>query len=1063
MQKPTPPSERVNRHRSVPVPENAGNDDRDNRSNKKRKSSGKRKLIMAALPFAVVLLLIVLISPKEPISRAYYTTATESGKVSEYASTTHYYDGLRISEVMTSNQTAVPDENGNYPDWVELWNSSDHAISLKNVGLSNKATKIRFLFPSVVLEPDQRIVVFCSNTNRVESGKPFHAKFKLSSSDGTVFLFDPNAYLIDHVAAPIMASDESYALVDGKYIVTDQYSPTEPNTVEGYQSYRASALMEGSELVISEICPDPLTGLRDEDDELSDWIELYNGSDKVVYLKNYALSDNEGKPLKWHFPEDAAISPHGYYVVFASGKDRTSTRVPHTNFRISAEHETVVLADNRGRIIDRVTVDNVPKDYSLARNEDGTFSLHQVTTPGYPNTSAGENQMDATMRSLNTTGVYITEVCASNSKIALNGGTETPDWIELYNSSSVSVDLSGFGLSDNLERARKWQFPAGTSIGPGEYLVVYCDGNSSQATTTIPRTSYKIKRIGGEIATLATPTGKILDRVILPKIPTNVSYGRSIGKAGFFYYDTPTPGSQNGDGFSGYVNTPEFLVEPGMYSSSVVTGFTVPEGSTVFYTTDGSDPTVSSIPYTPGQQIEMNFTGVLRAKAFSAVGLHSSETITGTYFISTYHTLPVVSVVTDPDNLWNPNNGMLTIGDNIIKEAPGKLPFDNAIYREFGKIPRECHVEFYKTDGTCLLSQGGCFELSGNFSLDMPQKSFKFRAKSEYGGKTFPAALFDDREFTEYKSFVLRNSGNDCAWTRLLDGFQSRLMDAYGTTVLHQAWNPCAVYLNGVYWGHFNMRERVDKYFVAQHEGLTFDDADNITILMGNGTAKEGSNKEYKAMLKKIKAGDPANNPEDLQYILDNVDVDNYFEYIALEMFFGNSDIANMKLYKTGQEGSKWKWIAYDLDYGMYDSTWNSPQQYTLTKGMGRDHVNNTILLKLLSVPEYKDKFLRKLGDIFQTFTTDMMLETLEPLVKQIEPEMNIHFTRWAEEHDQMVISEWPTTVDGAYRYWESRIARLRNTCRKRPNILWGDIQDAFHLTQQEMLDYFGPKPDIPE
>ena len=194
---------------------------------------------------------------------------------------------------------------------------------------------------------------------------------------------------------------------------------------------------------------------------------------------------------------------------------------------------------------------------------------------------------------------------------------------------------------------------------------------------------------------------------------------------------------------------------------------------------------------------------------------------------------------------------------------------------------------FFRTplpDGDLLVSQGVAIGLIGNYSLDMPQKSMKLRAKSLYGSKTFAAALFDDRPYTEYKSLVLRNSGNDAMSTRLLDGFQSRLLDAYGTQVIHQAWKPVTVFLNGKYWGHMNLRERVDRFFIAQFEGLSLDQADEMDILEANGSVNFGSNKAYRAMLKKIKAGSPATNPDDLQYILDNVDVDNLFEYMALEI-----------------------------------------------------------------------------------------------------------------------------------------------------------------------------------
>lgn len=234
----------------------------------------------------------------------------------------------------------------------------------------------------------------------------------------------------------------------------------------------------------------------------------------------------------------------------------------------------------------------------------------------------------------------------------------------------------------------------------------------------------------------------------------------------------------------------------------------------------------------------------------------------------------------------------------------------------------------------------------------MPQKTFKVRAKAKYGAKYFDAKLFDNLDFVQYRSFVLRNSGNDCVWTRMNDAFQSVLIDRFNevsenpTDVIHQAWRPVVVYLNGVYWGHYNMRERVDRYFVAQHEGLSLEEADNMDILEASGKVHYGSNKEYNALIKKVKTLSPGKNEEDLQYILDNIDVDNYFDYMALEMFFGNSDPGNIRFYKLKQEGAKWKWIFYDADYGLFRSGFDSATSYLKEKGAGQQNINNTLIVK---------------------------------------------------------------------------------------------------------------------
>lgn len=521
--------------------------------------SGRRRagalLLMGV--FLGIIALIVLVSPKTHLGRAVYTMGTDSGRVDTSNGTeSAYYKGLVISELMPSNQTSVPDEKGEYHDWVELWNNSGHDIDLYGVGLSNKNTSIRFMFMHhTIIANDQRIVVFCSNSNQADPGKPYHAKFKLSSSGATVYLYEPSAYLIDSVSYRVMGTDTSLALMeDGSFAETTAFSPGYPNTEQGHLDYMVASSVSLGAVIINEIAPDVKSGLADEDGEFVDWIELYNTTDKTISLDAYALSDKENKPLKWRFPEGAVIPPRSYYIVFCSGKDRRSdaSGIPHTNFRLSAEHDTVVLSDSHGRLVDRVVIDNIPEDCSYARRGDG-FVILNLATPTLPNTQEGAWVMDHYMRQLNPSGVYISEVMASNQNTAIPGVTDTCDWIELYNSSGREVDLSGYGLSDNIGRPRRWQFPSGTVMQPGTYMVVLCDGKSNQMSGSLLHTNFKIKRAGGETVCLSDANGKVLDKLVLPEVPTNVSYGRTYSMTGFFYYKAGTPGEDNvSESFRGY-------------------------------------------------------------------------------------------------------------------------------------------------------------------------------------------------------------------------------------------------------------------------------------------------------------------------------------------------------------------------------------------------------------------------------------------------------------------------------------------------------------------------------
>jgi iron complex transport system ATP-binding protein len=453
-----------------------------------------------------ILAVMIAVLPKEPLTHAMTSIQSPDGQAPE-GTPSAIYQGLVISEVMPANSSAVPDENGDFSDWLEVWNSSDHPIDMGGVGLSDRSDRILFLFPKLTLEPNGRTVVFASGTNAADINNAFHAKFKLSSAGETVYLFDPSAYVIHQVTVPILNSDVSYALqADGvTWAQAQEYSPGFENTEEGFLTYRNSNAVSEVAIRINEVMADPRTGIYDEDGELSDWIELYNTTDQNIPLKGLALSDKENDPLMWRFPDGAVIPAHGYYLVFCSGKNRLldADKISHTNFRLSAERETVILSDSRGRLIDRASIDNLPMDASLGRDESGNWKVFQTATPGMPNNEAGAAQSDRNMRAANTTGVYISEIMASNDDGA--------DWVEMYNSSTQTFYLEGYALSDDLGRPRKWQFPAGASITPGEYKIINLDGTNSQAEGY--HTNFKLLRTGGEVMCFSDPNGRVLDKI----------------------------------------------------------------------------------------------------------------------------------------------------------------------------------------------------------------------------------------------------------------------------------------------------------------------------------------------------------------------------------------------------------------------------------------------------------------------------------------------------------------------------------------------------------------------
>lgn len=1027
--------------------------------------------LLLALCAAVVLL--ILFAPKIGQSPA----ANVSGTEVEASAVSSGNTNLRVTEAMSSNRSAFPDETGAFPDWVELTNTGSDPINLKGYGLSDRADKITFVFPDITLAAGEHVIVFASDSTQNEAGKTLHAKFKLSSAGDKLFLFGSDGIAFQELDIPAMDYNMSYTWVGGNdYIITDQYTPGYDNTQEGYAAFRASTVLQSGALVINEICASSITTLKDEDGDYPDWIEIHNTTNQTIDLSNYALSDSTDKLVKWRFPQGSTIAPNGYFVVFASKKDRAAAEGswPHANFKLRSNGETVILSDIQGRMVDMVTYDLLSADTSWGRDEegDGSFKVFTSPTPGLPNTRAGMTAMDTALCLANTSGLYITEVMTGNKSIHGPNVTYFYDYIEIYNMSGQAVNLKGYGLSDNIKKPRKWQFPDIT-IENNSYLVIYCDTTQTTKDGVYYFTNFNLKK-SGETVCLSTPTGEILDKVVVPQLYDDTSYGRTLGQAGLFYYSAPTPGTENGLGFTGYAEAPTFNVAGGLYErpltgENAVT-ISVPANSVVRYTLDSTDPNETSPLYTGPIEVERNT--VIRARAFRD-GVEASQIISQTYLISVYHTMPVICLTTDPDNLWNEEYGALADGPNIDKSTSTPW-FKNATYGQKNWFP--AWLEYTDENGQLQISQGVRFRIMGQYSLDMPQKSMFIKADGQFGKNEFDYALFDDRPYTTYKSFVLRNGGQDGLYTRVMDGLEARIIDQADSTLVTQSWKPVIVYIDGEYWGHFNMRERAGVDMIAQHEDWA--NADDIDLLQSDGLkstqVKQGSNADYKDLYNRVLNANLNDDPELLAEVEANFDIDNMFDYYIFESFYGNSDPGNVRFYRNTKSGDgKWRYLVFDMDWGLFSATYTEKGKeyaragvsyYMNESGAGTHHIKSTLFLRrLVQVPKYRDKFLKRYGELFNTvLTTENMVSLFYEMTAQIKPEMQMHSERWATEMPAQVSFDVPKNATGAYNYWITRCERAVRVMNRRPHFIWLDIQSYFGLSDAEMESYFGPCPEIP-
>jgi len=961
------------------------------------------------------------------------------GAMSAFAPTgsTEGTDALRISEVMAANASTVILSDGGMPDWIEVENTSSETVDLTGYALLTESKPSNaFAFPGGKLGPGERVVVYCDGSGKSIVDGEYHAPFKLSASGEVIALLNNRGDGVDLVETPALAKDQVYCRdAAGEWQLSDAATPGAVNTVERLDAEGeeggAVKVVPGA-VEISEAMTRNVTFFPDENGEHPDYIEVHNTTGQPVNLEGWALSDQRSKPRRFEFPS-VTLPANGYLAVHCSGTERKADpKHLHTGFKLNRDGEEVFLTAPNGTTASHVKVPALLADEAYSLTETG-WSRSQAPSPNLPNDESGADEAANAILQNNTLGVYITEVLASTNK--------SDDWIEIYNGSNQAVDLSGFGLSDNAARPRKWQFPGGTVIQPGQYMGVFANGTGT-ATDGRLATDFRLSGEGGYSVTLCDQQGNIFDRLFVPMQYQNISYGRTQDLTGVRYFTEPTPGSANvGQGYYGRAPQPVYSVRGGLYKTGDVlqVELSVPSNCRCYYTLDCTDPTQSSTPYTG--PITVTGTTILRTRVYGE-GYMESVMDSQSYLYDVNNgdgTLFVMSLVSDPYNLTSDEAGIMVKGPNALPEYPyGSMNKGANFWMDW---EREAHIEVWNPDGSTMISQECGTKLHGQYSRAEKQKAFKIIARSQYGSNRFQASIFSHRPYTEYQSFLLRSSSEDGNKTRFRDALLQRL--AEGSRVMYQETEIGVLYIDGKYWGHYNLRERINTASICQFEGWEGDE-DSLDLIKANSNVMQGSNETMEQLLTWIKAHKDEMNTDEAYNVLDSaIDIENYIQYMAYEMYTGNTDTLNVKRYRNPKKDGKWHWVLFDLDWGFHEDT-NSVRRWLEPGGMGNmKRTDNTLFIACMKNARFRDRFLTFLGEqMATTFSTEHILGMVKEFTDALEPIMADQLERWGptrEEHD--------SEVRRFTRYAESRPLRMFQFLKGAENL---------KLTREEMERYFG-------
>lgn len=546
------------------------------------------------------------------------------------------------------------------------------------------------------------------------------------------------------------------------------------------------------------------------------------------------------------------------------------------------------------------------------------------------------------------------------------------------------------------------------------------------------------------------------------------------------------------------VGTVYFSQEAGLYESGFSLELTTDlNGGTIYYTTDGSDPRASAtaIAYSAPISIldgdsaslqkndtELTYQVVdafgsgyapngktFRAnviRAYAKASRAQTDVFVRSYLVdesifSRYADMPVVSLTVEPDSFAKNN------------PASSDYSKDEGIYitvmaNPFGTKERiTACFELIENDGTEVANQWVQLSMHGNGSLGNMQKSMRIyfdeSAATGYmeditlNKDNFKYDVFNgfstnlnEEPIANFKRIVLRNSGNDAAETMIRDAYLARIMEPLHLDV--QSWRPSVVFVNGEFWGMYNIRERFDNEYFEKYYGVL---EENIVVIESPSPLVTGNNSSpyvisdgleadlaaWEELYNYIKTKSMAYEPY-FKTVSEQLDTDGFIDYIISQTFIHNNDWPgnNIKVWRNKNPedpsgfDTKWRFVPMDMDHGFGYANCNQYNSNNLSTVYNNTNtICGTIFTRLMQNPTYKQKFINRYCEVLDTVLSSSTISPVwEEMVSSIKPVMREHFNRW------------PVDNTHTYSTWTNSVSVVRTYAQKRADNVYNHLVSTF-------------------
>lgn len=805
-------------------------------------------------------------------------------------------------------------------------------------------------------------------------------------------------------------------------------------------------------LKINEIMSSNTVVVYDEDGDTPDWFEIINSGSTDINLSDYFLSEDPENLLKWKLPE-MILEPNQPLLIYASGKDRPQSPLYwHTIIDVGQSWKYLVPSSEPSSTwksygFSDTSWKSGPSGFGFGDNDDNTVIesgkmsvflrkkfavtdlnnlkslwLHMDYDDGFVAYLNGTEVCRSGMGNAGSAVSYNT-AATSHEAVMFSGGS--PEGfnisehiallnensnvlaIQVHNTNATSSDLSAIpfltvGYSANVEN----------SSPVSQYL---------NLPILYPHTNFKLSS-SGETLSVTYKDETVSDSINYGIVPSNYSFGRDINNmATWGFFEIPTPGGLNQTKIASDIvkSVLQFSITETFLKSKSQLGISgAGLNEEIRYTLNGNEPTQNSTLFRG--PIELTKNTVVRARVFKT-GAIPGKITTRTYIFDAPPTVPVISVSTDSMNLWDNETGIYVLGDTYENQNP----YFGANFWEDWEKPAS--IEMTGVNGEQIFSMNCGIKIFGAWSRARPQKSLAVFFRSEYGEPVLEnVQLFQSKPITSFKSLVLRNAGNDYDYTRFRDGMMTDLVKDMNTDI--QGFQPVVLYLNGQYWGHINLREKINEDYIESNHDV---DAKKLDLLEYDAAVLEGSNAEYLELLDFLNNNSLLSDAN-YEVAAKQIDIENFMDYELSQIYFNNRDWPgnNIKYWKSQAEDGKWRWIMFDTDfgfgiYGGSDYTLNTVSFALEPNGPSWPNPpwSTFLLRKLVENQKFKFAFINRFADVLNTtFVGNDVVAHIDSMAALIKPEIARHYSRW----NMPSPNSWESAVQTMRTFALNRVANVQ-------------------------------------